>query len=181
MSNVTGIVNEVKAFPTKTGSTMYSLIVDGTRYGLGSTAPGCKIGDTVSFDVVEKNGYMNVAPRTLKTVASGGAGAAVKQVAQAANANDVRQDTISKQAASNTAIAFVNMLVGADAIPGVTAKMDPAKKYDILEALVEKKAADFFAFATGKSLPNQKRLASPFVPDAGQDDTAGPDDALPEW
>lgn len=157
MSNVTGVVNEVLSFKTAGGATMYSIIVEGNRYGTGSNSPNCKAGDTVEFGVVQKGQYLNVAPRSLRVVSAGTAADVAKATVSAGNSNDARQEVISRQAAANTAIAFVELVRAADAIPGVTAKMDPSKKYDIVEALVERKLADFYKSSTGKTLPGSKR------------------------
>lgn len=152
MSKVTGVVDAVKSFPAAGGATMYSLIVNGERYGCGSKEPRCKAGDTVSFDVVQKGQYLNADMKSL-TIEAGAARAFTKSASAPA---DTRQETISKQAALNTAIAFVKLVADSDALPGPTAKMSVQDKYDIIEALVDRKAREFFSFSTGNDLPESE-------------------------
>lgn len=150
MSKISGVVDAVKSFPTKGGATMYSLIVNGDRYGCGSREPSCKPGDTVTFDMIQKGEYKNIEMRSL-VVEAGVPRAAAKQ-SVGGGFSDNRQETISKQAALNTAISFVKMVVDAGALPGNTAKLSTEDKYGIIEALVDRKVQEFYEFSTGSAL-----------------------------
>lgn len=150
MSKVSGVVDAVKDFPTRTGATMYSLIVDGGRYGCGSRKPACKPGDTVTFDMVQKGEYKNIEMSTL--VVEAGVPRQPARSSSGGGFSDNRQETISKQAALNTAISFVKMVVDAGALPGTTAKLSAEDKYGIIEGLVDRKVQEFYEFSTGSAL-----------------------------
>lgn len=157
MAKISGIVEAVRDFKTNTGATMYTLVVNGERYGTGSKKPNCSAGDMVTFDVVEKGQYKNADLRSL-VVEAGARGAVAAQSAAASKpfiSNDNRQEVISKQAAVNSAIGFCNLVVAAGALPGSTAKATAEDKYDVIEALFDKKLREFYAFSTGNALPEE--------------------------
>jgi len=78
-----------------------------------------------------------------------------------------RQETISKQSALNSAVAFVAACVAADALPGVGAKATAEAKYDLIEGLVDRKMREFFAFSTGAPLPEAGAGKSPAAASSG--------------
>lgn len=162
MAQIQGQVSEIKAFPTKTGAMMYTLIVDGTRYGCGNKPPAAKAGDTVSFTATQNGNFQNVDVRTLVVQASAAAVGLAKPVATAGG--DYKQDVISRQSSYNTAIAFIQAVVAAGAIPGTTAKTTPAEKYDILTALVDEKAAELLLINTEGKTSFKPRPPKPAPP-----------------
>lgn len=141
MSKVTGVVEKVLDFKTARG-VMYSIKVNDTLYGMGSNKPKCNVGDTVSFTYTEKGQYKNVdtkagievmaGPPAASAGSGGGGGYQDKQV------------VISRQSALNSALQFVEILVAADAVPGVGKTTKVEDKYAILEQLVNEKAEEFY-------------------------------------
>lgn len=129
MSTVSGVVTEVLEFPSKFqgGKPMYTLVVNGTKYGLGKQPNTSKVGDVVKFEAVANGKYWNIDGPVTKTDT---ASPKVLEAEKAANpAPSKNQDVISRQAASNTAIAYMTLLASQNALPV------PAKKADAFEAL----------------------------------------------
>jgi hypothetical protein len=175
------MVSEIKAFPTKTGAMMYTMIVDGNRYGCGNKPPSAKAGDTVSFTATQNGNFLNADTRTLSVVAN--AAAAVQQVGGLAKpaataGGDYKQDVISRQSSYNTAIAFVAAVVAAGALPGTTAKTTPAEKYALLEALVDEKAAEFLLTNTEGKTKFKPRAAKPVAGAVSSSSDVG---TIQEW
>lgn len=174
MSKITGVVTDIKGFAAG-NNTMYSIFVDGARYGTGPVKPSCNVGDTISFDVIQKGQYLNVVPRSITVVSAASPSEQARATTAAARGggggyNDpARQDTISKQAAINSAIAFMNVAQAAGAIPGVTAKTSAEQKFELLEQLTMRKVSDFYSFSTGND-----RLD-------GLDGSAKNEAPAPEW
>ena len=140
---------------------MYSIKVDGEWYSAGKFAPKCKENDTVEFEIAYNGNYKNVAPRSLKVVAGLPATtpSGPTSVSAGTRGFDARQDTISKQAARNTAIEFVRLLKEADVkFYPATAKMD--QQISILEKLVDHYTSKFYQFATGQELPDPEKEAA---------------------
>jgi len=148
---VTGVLQEIKGFPTQSGSTMYSLKVDGELYGCGSRKPNdIEPGDTIAFEFVTKGKYKNADGRTIQLVAKGTP--EQKQQAKASGGGggfDARQDTISRQSALNSALQFTEIAVAAGALE-FKASAKPADKYKILDAFVNEKMAEYYTTNTGK-------------------------------
>lgn len=143
-----GFVTKIDARSTKYG-TYYDVYVDNKNLG-GSKFPpkGVAEGDYVEYEM-EKNarGYEQIRAGTLHKVEAPAGVKAPAAPAPSAIAMD-RQDVISRQAALNSAIAFVSALVAAGAIPeGKT--LTPAKKADKLEAILMNYTSRFFHLSTG--------------------------------
>lgn len=156
-----GFVQQVATRKTKIGD-MFDLVVNGDSYGHGKYAPrGISAGDYVEF-VTEMNGnFRNIARGTLKKIdppaGAAAAAPAVQNTSPSAAANapartyvansfDDRQVVISKQAALNTAIAFVEVATKTGAIALPEAK---GKGLAILDRAVFEYAAKFHKFSTG--------------------------------
>lgn len=155
MAQVTGIVQQIKKFPAPSGATMYSVVVDGASYGWGSYPPKCSEGETVTFDVVERGQYKNAVAKSLRVTAKATEASVSKALASAASAGaaaDNRQSVISKQAALNSALAFTELLIQAEAVPGITKTTKAEDKYNILNALVLEKMAEYYHLNTGAEL-----------------------------
>lgn len=145
MSKVVGVLESVKQF-----GKMYSIKVDGVMYGTGSVEPKAGVGDTVAFVVTENGKYKNADMKTFSVEA----GAPVRApAASGGNSYNDRQPVIARQSALNSAIAFVQMIVDAGALPGTTAKSTPDEKYGIAEALVNEKAEEFYECSTDGRAP----------------------------
>src|SRR4249919_149606 len=154
MNQVTGVVSDIPVLNTKTGKTMYSIVVNGEKFGVGMYAPKCAVGDTVTFQVSMNGQYKNVENKTLVVQAGvprQAPSAAPSLTSASANSGtfDNRQDTIFKQAALNTAIAFAKLAHEAGALPSPTKVKD---KLEALDAIVKQYARDFYQFSTGKTL-----------------------------
>lgn len=143
MSQVSGVVQSIESRKVMNGTkTAYNIVVGGQSYGAGLFKPKVNEGDYVTF-VAESNGnFLNVERGTLKT-GKAPAGEAKQAVAtavkQAVGGYDARQDAISRQAASNTAIAWVTLLHNAGALPtGAKSKGSQQEALDIIRAQYEK-------------------------------------------
>ena len=155
LSQINGIVQEIQERPVMNGTkTAYDLIVSGQKYGAGLFAPKCKVGDYVTFTRGERNGYAEVAARTLRVgkapADQAGAVANAPYVAPQASSGsfDKRQDAISRQAASNTAIAFMQLLASQEALP-VPASKSKGDKQAVLETLLLGYETRFYEANTG--------------------------------
>jgi hypothetical protein len=155
MSEVTGVVQSVVSRQVTGGKTMYDIIVAGQKYGVGMYAPKAKEGDYVKFEVDESRGFKNVARGSLKVSANKAppeavAEAAATQIKSASTgaSYDSRQDCISRQAATNTAIEFLRILGEADAL-GLPAANTKGKKAEVLEAMLKKYTTEFYEQNTG--------------------------------
>lgn len=147
MAFAKGIVEDVRAYDTKFGK-MYSVILEGESYGTGKEPPKVNAGDQVEFEFSYNGKYRNIDMKSGIKV-TGRAPAQGHKTAAASLRNDDRQTIISKQAALNSALAFVDMLLKAEAVPGITKTAKAEQKYGILEALVLDRADFFYKLNTG--------------------------------
>lgn len=133
------------------GKEMFDLIMDdGNKYGLGPFRPKhIADGDYVSFEVEYNGNFKNVARGSLKKEqkpAGTGPAPTAKQAANAyTKAQDNRQEIISKQAAANTAIAFVKLGLDAGVI-----KLPAKNGADTLFAITKEYLGQFYTLATGE-------------------------------
>lgn len=147
---IQGVVGQVAEFKTNTGKTVYSIVVDGKKYSAGFDKPPCQIGDNVAFGTVMNGQYINVAKNSIRVLppSAGNTGGVARQPAAGANNYADRQDTISRQAASNTALQFVTLAHSIEALDiKKTAKADD--KLAALEALVTQYTIFFYEQNTG--------------------------------
>ena len=131
----------------------YNIKVDGTAYYLQGKYPprGIDAGDYVEFETQMKGNFPVVVTGSLRKVeastpppAAAGKPAAFK----AASSYDDRQDVISKQAALNTALAFLEFAKANETLPV------PKQKnagYGYLKAIWFKEAAELYELNTGKA------------------------------
>lgn len=153
MAKSQGLIGEIKEQSTAYG-TMYNYVINGETFGAGKFPPkGVAVGDYIEFEFVEKGRYKNLESKSVRKVEKPSG----EQVATAtaATATAVRsfgkdQDTISKQAARNTAVAFLTLLASQDAIP-VAASAKPAARFDAIRGMLEKLTQEFYDYSTGKS------------------------------
>lgn len=132
--------------------TAYDLVVGGQKYGAGLFAPKCKVGDYVTFTRGERNGFAEVAARTLRVGKAPPGETAAPPVSRSANGTpsfDKKQDAISRQAASNTAIAFMQLLAAQEALP-VPASKSKGDKQAALETLLQGYEKRFYEANTGQ-------------------------------
>src|SRR5690606_20602215 len=136
--------------------TMYSIKVDGTNYGIGKYPPrGVEQGDSVEFEVEYNGNWPNVAKGTLRKIEGAPAAAppaargeaAPAKAAWAGGRNADTQDIISKQAALNTALGFLEFALKNETLPVPKAKN---AGYGYLKTLWLKEAAELYELNTGK-------------------------------
>lgn len=172
-----GYVDRIDAKPTDFG-TMYNLVVGGKTYGVGKFPPkGVNPGDYVEFTATQKPGsrFWNVAPGSLAKKAPPAAVAAPAQPARSGGYNaggDKRQEIISKQAALNSAMNMVQLLVAADALP-VSKTLKSDKKADLVESIVFEYTAKFYHLATGETYDLPDDVADAAVNDLASAEEAG--------
>lgn len=129
-----GVIQAIETRSVAGGKTAYGIKVAGTTYGAGLYAPKAKEGDYVQFTVDDSRGYKNVERGTLKVLPNKPTDHQEAPAKPAYNKTggssfDARQDAISRQAASNTALAYLTLQQAAGCLPL------PSKKADIAEAL----------------------------------------------
>lgn len=163
-----------KSFEKDTGSFKYWAIeVAGREYRCGKFAPrGINVGDWVEFEATSKqNGNYTNYTADYKTLRKSDPGAVGSGPAQesidskpAARSytptnNDERQETISRQAAFNTAIAMGKFLheTGAFALP---AKVKKDLTFEFYKDLIDELAVEFYAKSTGKTWKIDKPKAA---------------------
>tara|TARA_R110000772_G_scaffold175148_1_gene287003 strand:- start:347 stop:835 length:489 start_codon:yes stop_codon:yes gene_type:complete len=117
--------------------TLFSIEIDGQKFGAGFDKPNVPEGSYVEFDVVQKGQYKNaenirISTATPPVVTSGSqAGAPVNK----------RDCSIQYQSSRKDAIQMLGVLLTAEAIK-LPAKQ--ADKYDAAMAIVEEMTAQFF-------------------------------------
>lgn len=163
MAQIKGVVQAVEAREVSGGRTAYSVRVGGQSYGAGLFKPKCNEGDYVTFEEERNGNYKNIARGSLKvtdykpspeeekvetktyTPKSGGVDWDAK-----AKADAERQDTISRQASSNSAIAFMQIMSDNDAL-GLPKTDTRGAKAKALTALLRKLEVEFYERNTGKT------------------------------
>lgn len=165
---ISGVIQQLKSKQTKIGE-MWDIQVNGDFYGVGKYKPKAKEGDYVTFTPEYNGNFKNVERGTLKVSANKPANvsnsAPSANVRAASNSFDARQDAISRQAASNTAIAWLNMLHTAGALPIATSKSKGSQQ-EALDTIRRQYEKEFFEANTGVEWKN----ISPNKPDAGADE-----------
>ena len=158
-------IQEIQKKETAAGIMYDFVFSDGNKVGAGKFPPkGFGPGDYVNYDITMRGQYTNLKPGSMSkaTPPAGVAAPAAQQTSAAtsgyakpngnAGGYDRRQEIISKQAALNSGLTFVNLLVSADALPiPKTAKSD--KKADLMEEIVMRYTAQFYNLATGEDYP----------------------------
>ena len=174
---ISGVIQQIKTKQTKIG-TMYDIQVNGDFWGVGKYAPKAKEGDYVTFTPEYNGNFKNVERGTLKVsqhkpAGAGNASSAQQAVRSAANSFDARQDAISRQAASNTAIAWLTMLHTAGALPISTSKSKGGQQ-EALDVLRRQYEKEFYEANTGvewKNIsPNKASDASGDADDNGEEE-----------
>jgi hypothetical protein len=162
MSKVTGTVEDVYSFDSKVGK-LYGIMVDGEKYGTYKTKPDCSAGDTVSFRFKVSGDYNNIDTKTLEITAGVPTAGLAKP---SGGAFKDKQEVISRQSALNSALAFVQILVDADAVPGVAKATKSDDKFSILRGIVAETAEEFYTASMAGVAPGGE------IPDAGESETS---------
>ena len=182
MAQVTGIVQEIVFKQTSAGQ-MADIVVAGEKYGAGlAKYLKAKEGDYVTFELDDSRGYKNVGRNTLKVSKNKAPPEAVAEaantrqnVAKAVSGFDMRQDAISRQAASNTAIAYMSLLQAAGALP-VSASKSKGAAQASLDAIREEYEKVFYERNTGQVYKNISPSAPEEEGEAKDEVTDSPDD-----
>lgn len=178
MSQVSGIIQSIESRKVSNGTkTAYNIIVAGQSYGAGLYAPKAKEGDYVTFTAEQNGNFLNVERGTLKVgkAPAGEAKAATSAaVKQAVGGYDARQDAISRQAASNTAIAWVTLLHTVGALPAAKSKGDHQAVMDTFRREYEK---EFYQSNTGNVWKDINPTKTVAADDEVAEDSADLEDA----
>lgn len=164
---VTGIIQGIEERQVSGGRTAYNIKVAGESYGAGLYAPKAKEGDYVRFNVDMNGRYKNVARNSLKVSKNKPPAEAVAaaKAGPAAGGYDNRQDIISRQAAMNSALAFMELLHKTEGL-AIPASGSKDKKEAAAVALLQGYIKDFYEMNTGqeyKSIAPEKKEEKPEV------------------
>lgn len=143
-----GYITDIKERSTKFGA-YHDVYVDGTNLNGGKFPPkGVKVGDYVTYQT-EKNarGYETLVLNSLSKI-DAPAGSAPPAAPKPSGISMDRQDVISRQAALNSALAFVDLLAKTDSLP-VSKSAAAAKRADMMEAILHRYVASFYHINTG--------------------------------
>ena len=156
---VVGTIQDISSRGVSNNRTAYGIVIDGQNYSVGLYAPrGVAVGDNVEFEVEVNGQYRNVAKGTLRksygAPATGAAPAAPISASMVYTpkpfvSDTDRQSIISKQAALNTAISYVNVLLETESVP---LPKTAADRLAFIESLVFDSTAKFHKFSTGNDV-----------------------------
>lgn len=145
-------VNEIQAKDTSVG-TMYDYVLsDGNKVGAGKFKPkGIEVGDYIEYEFVQKGNFKNFKPGSVSKLDQPAGVTPPSAAPGFVPSGDKRQETISKQAAVNTALTFVNLLASTDALP-IPKTAKPAEKADLIQEVVDHYTGHFYKQATGQEM-----------------------------
>ena len=144
MSKASGAITEIKEFNGKNGGKMYTMTVNGTRYGTGRDNPG-NTGDFVEFEVEQRGEFWNA-----KKVVNKGQQKAEVSAPKATGAKSdgmskeewaIKDKKIEWQSARRDAITLVGLLLNKDLVP---LPKDEKKRIDAVTAAVDVLTGKFF-------------------------------------
>lgn len=166
---IQGFLERIDVKTTQYGN-MHDLVVGGKKYGAGKFPPkGVAAGDYVQFEATQKPGsnFWNVQSGSLsKLDKPAGVAPPAPAASSGGGSYDDRQVVISKQAALNSALTFVQLLVAADALPIAKKDMTTAKAADAMQAVVDHYTDLFYKQSTGQEFPRDE--AVPFDMNAAE-------------
>lgn len=156
-----GYITDIKESDGRFGKS-YQLYVDNKSLGFMKFPPkGIGVGDFVEYETEKKGQYENLKPGTLSKIDPPAGMKAPIRPAPSTITMD-KQDVISRQAALNSALSFVQILQAAGAIPeGKTLSAD--KKADKIEAILNSYVKRFYELNTGSEYT---------IPDISTEDAA---------
>lgn len=143
-----GFITKIDARNTKFG-VYHDVYIDNKNMGGGKFPPkGFEAGDYVSFEV-EKNskGYETIKAGSLSKLATP-QGVKAPAPPTPSGISMATQDVISRQAALNSALQFVEILAANGAIPEGKS-LAAAKKADKIEAILMSYVSKFYLYNTG--------------------------------
>lgn len=181
MAQHSGVIQAIETREVSGGRKAYSLRIGGEAFGAGLYAPKAKEGDYVTFEVEMNGNYKNVGRNSLRvseykpapaettptpaTTKTAGTGNKDQYWENKEKVDIERQDTISRQAASNSALAFMSVLASQDAL-GLPKSEAKGVRIKALTALLNKLEAEFYERNTGKAYVS----IAPVVKDAKGED-----------
>lgn len=177
MATVTGVIEKITT-KEYNGKLLYSLVIQGKFYGLGSTKPYVQEGEHISFEAVAKGAYMNANLASIKRVAAAQAetssGKVPSKATQPANvdadvkAYENKNLSIAYMASYERAVAAVKLFSELGLTLPTLSKAKPNEQLDLFLGLVEATTERIF-----KATQNHKALnallddaAAPVVPKA---------------
>lgn len=183
MSNeISGVIQKIDTRKVSNGTkTAYDIYVAGQKYGAGLWAPKAKEGDYVTFNANQSQYGWDVERGSLKVGKAPPAearAATSAKVAGAVSSFDTRQDTISRQASSNTAVAWIAALIAAGALPISTSKSKGSQQ-EAMDVLRQQYEKEFYEANTGNEWKDIRPKTSSDSEEAEFDDSdseAGDDD-----
>lgn len=145
-------VNEILKKDTKAG-TMYDFVLsDGNKVGAGKFPPkNIEVGDYIEYDVSMNGNFKNFAPGSVSKLDKPAGVTPPSAKPGFVPQGDKRQEVISKQAAVNTALAFVTLLSQNDALP-IPKATKTADKADLIQEVVDMYTGHFYKQATGQEM-----------------------------
>ena len=178
MSNVvSGVIQEIQTRSVAGGKTAYNLVIAGQSYGAGLFKPKAEVGQYVTFTVQMNGNFKNVERGTLKVSdykpQAQDAAPAKSAVKQAVGSYDSRQDTISRQAAANTAIEWLGFLATAGALPAAKNKGAAQAAFDAMREEYEKY---FYERNTGNEWKDISPNPSTYEGGEAEEEDASPED-----
>jgi hypothetical protein len=152
---IKGKVTNIRERDTAVG-TMYDVEINGKLFGAGKYAPKCKVGQYVKFEAKYNGKYANVGGK-IQIIDASEAGPAPAAASSGGGGrsyqanDDKRQEIISRQAARNTAVAFLQILADKDAIPMPASAKTPAQRFEVLATFLDGLTSRFNDYALGKT------------------------------
>lgn len=142
-----GYITKIDKRATKFGD-YYDIYVGNDKLGAGKFPPkGINVGDFVKYEVEMNGQYKNLKRGTLEKV-DPPAGVAPPTPPKPSSISLDRQDVISRQAALNTAIQFLQVLQAEGAIPSGAKSLKADEKADKIEAVLWHYVQKFYAAST---------------------------------
>lgn len=146
---ITGRVENIRNF-----GKAYNITVDDVNYGFGFDAPDFEVGDVIEFDTKQNGKYTNVDNKTVKLISkaaeekkSSGSGVTTSSSMskndyweQRAEKDEETQKSIKYQAARNSAISTVELLIS----NGLVTVPKQALKYDFTMELIDNITGQYY-------------------------------------
>ena len=155
---IKGKITKVGSRPTKFGD-MFYIELGGQQVGVGKYRPKISEGDYARVPVERNGQYINLLKGgTIERIADEGSSSSAAAAPSSGKSytpynDDKWQETISRQAARNTAMQFLNLLVSQEAI-AFPKTANAERKAAILRAHLEKLTEEFNNYALGKEPVN---------------------------
>lgn len=143
-----GFVTKIDARDTKFG-VYYDIYVGSDKLSAGKFPPkGVNVGDYVKYrEETDAKGYKKLVSGSMEVVPSP-AGLAAPKPPKPSSIGLDRQDVISRQAALNSALQFLQVLTANDALPAGAKNLATDKKADKIETILMEYTQRFYRLST---------------------------------